>query len=210
MAIDGLSTIGVSTLHVRNALAHLQQPITSKHVETVHLTFTGHPLTGRHHSLDLDSMAQLRHLEIRDIRCSLLATQPIRLCSLIIPQSLSVSEHVTALRLVYNQISVASSMLPHLRYVTLQSFKLNDKESMLMLPRDRVDWDPSTTNRAASFHMLLNRYGDTNRCFASLKVIQELAFTWLQRNFDQGLFLRLLRESHRTISQFSWVDSSML
>lgn len=148
--------------------------------------------------LTLDG-SHLRRLEVL-AKWRLVATEPIHLSSLSVPQAERVSEHITASRLVCNQITVASHMGQHLRELAFRSGSQIDHDlSMLTLPRSiKIDCNSiQSTNlgRVASFHMLLNRC-IASQSQAAMVRVQELVLSWLTRGFDEGLLLRVLKESH--------------
>lgn len=223
----------LSLIEVQEDLSLLQHPISAKRV---HVSSTGFAKTlvlarmfpdavwfsvdwvedeNVRCDLDLDGMSQLRHLEV-DIPCRLVATQPIHLSSLSIRQTDEVSENITASFLACDRVAVALQMLPRLRHVIFYDHNAMipqsaaPEDSFLVFPRTVTVELVSLPclDLAASFHMVLNRYHPV-RCGQSLQRVQEHAFSWLARKYDEGLLLRLLRET-RDVSKFTWIRSTFL
>lgn len=160
--------------------------------------------------VNLDHTPRLRHVQVHDPECTLISTHPIQLISLT-TETDAISENITTWCLKCDGISVALQMSSVLRHVSFSSsLKIDRRESMLMLPRSTtVGWGyVAELNRAAWYHMMLNRHGAADGCSATLQRVQECAFSWLARTYDESLLLRLLRETG-DISKFEWRSKRM-
>lgn len=159
-------------------------------------------------AVNLDSASELRRLALGYISyCRLISTNPIRLSSLIMPFSREVPQNITASSMSCASLTAALHMLPNLQSLIWPTDVENfPYVSMLKFPRTvtvslvddhscpYVDW--------ISTHILLNRCTSERRP-AQLQVVQESAFFSLSDRYDEGLLLRLMRESI-DVSQFKW------
>lgn len=214
-------------IDARHDIMKLQAPISAKHVcleiqywkSSVVLELARLVSDTEHFSLisvddepftclvNLNSMSKLQRVEIHNMDSNLIATHRIHLKSLVMSEVIQVSENITASRLQGDRISVALQMLPHLRHMTITSNRDGD-ESVLMLPRT-VAVEVSSRNcihHPSLIHMLLNR---SAALVSRHQFLFNRAFSWLSKNYDEGVLLRLLRESH-DVSQFEWYDSRHL
>lgn len=205
----------------REHVIQLKRPISAKHVtleswqypetlviaqafpDTVHLSLLR--AGTQHFVLDLDSMPQLRRLEMIGMTGNLVSRHPIHLHTLIIPISEVVSANITTFGLECNRLAVALQMLPHLRHVILhRNLEMNENESMLMLPRTvtvLMQCSLELLDRAASIHMLLSRFADRT---SALQTLHNRIFNGLSHRYDEGLLLRILREA-KDVSRFAWM-----
>lgn len=197
----------ISAKHVRldiQAMQHSQKLAVARlFPDTQHLTIVND--SDMSLILNIDRLSQLSHLEVNGRRSNVTATQTIHLSSLVLLDTEHVSENITAKRVECDRVSLAVQMLPHVRTVNFRSScQIDSDESMLKIPRTVViDIDNECSmdriEHAASIHMLLNRCVTP----ASLQRMQHRTFSRLCHRYDEGLLLRVLRES-RDVSEFEW------
>lgn len=99
-----------------------------------------------------------------------------------------------------NCSSSALQTLLHLKYVKLSW--CDDIESALLSPRSvKVDLVPSNSvnNYRAGYHMR-----EPELCCSVCNIAAGNAFSWLSREYDEGLLLHVLRQS-QDVSRFSWI-----
>lgn len=215
----------LSLMNVQYDLFQLQHAISAKEVsiqhwrtperfvvarlfpDTVRLSFRDCDPPSKRTTVDVSSMTRLRHVKVYGSQCLLVSSHRMHLSSLNVPDAEIVPENVTSSYLECSQISMALHSLLDLRHVAFSApCRIDNDESMLVFPRAvTVELDGSALiGRISSVHVLMNRCA-AGGCSALLQHVQELAFALVSQRYDEGLLLRVLRET-KDVSNFAWWD----